>query len=106
MSDSRYTVYDVLPSFFANDDPWLALGQFEHDHLLHQLLTLYLADFEAYVRCGYRMYSLLSIDYEGDGGDDGVDPTILTWRFTIGKSHSPPQTPRMGSFGFVASFKD
>ena len=48
------------------------------------------------------MYSLLSIDYEeGDGGDDGVDPTILTWRFTIGKSHSPPQTPCMDCFGFV-----
>ncbi|VDC06097.1 unnamed protein product [Peniophora sp. CBMAI 1063] len=83
LSDSRYTVYDVLPSFFANDDPWLAL-----------------AAFEVYVRRGYRMYSLLSIDYEeGDGGDDGVDPTILTWRFTIGKSHSPPQTPRMDRFG-------
>ncbi|KAI0032669.1 acetyl CoA carboxylase [Vararia minispora EC-137] len=83
LSDSRYTVYDVLPSFFANEDPWIAL-----------------ASFEVYVRRGYRQYSLLSIDYEeGDGGDDGTDPTILTWRFTIGKSHSPPQTPRMERFG-------
>lgn len=55
-----------------------------------------------YVRRGYRMYSLLSIDYEeGDGSDDGEEPTVLTWRFTIGKSHSPPQTPRMDRFGYV-----
>ncbi|KAI0321613.1 acetyl CoA carboxylase [Amylostereum chailletii] len=83
LSDSRYTVYDVLPSFFANEDPWVTL-----------------AAFEVYVRRGYRAYSLLSIDYEeGDGDDDGDSPSALTWQFTIGKSHSPPQTPRMDQFG-------
>ena len=24
--DSRYTVYDVLPTFFNHADPWVALG--------------------------------------------------------------------------------
>jgi acetyl-CoA carboxylase/biotin carboxylase 1 len=26
LSDSRYTVFDVLPAFFANEDPWVTLG--------------------------------------------------------------------------------
>ncbi|KZV60341.1 hypothetical protein PENSPDRAFT_717959 [Peniophora sp. CONT] len=28
LSNSHYTVYDVLPTSFANDDPWLALAAF------------------------------------------------------------------------------
>ena len=27
LTDSRYTVFDVLPAFFANDDPWVTLGR-------------------------------------------------------------------------------
>ncbi|KAF7770541.1 hypothetical protein Agabi119p4_6515 [Agaricus bisporus var. burnettii] len=80
LSDSRYTVFDVLPSFFSHSDP---------------LVTL--AAFEVYVRRAYRAYSLLSIDYEeGDTLDDGEVPNILTWRFNLGQSHSPPSTPRFG----------
>ena len=26
LSDSRYTVFDVLPAFFVNEDPWVTLG--------------------------------------------------------------------------------
>jgi acetyl-CoA carboxylase/biotin carboxylase 1 len=26
LSDSRYTVYDVLPSFFQSEDSWISLG--------------------------------------------------------------------------------
>jgi acetyl-CoA carboxylase/biotin carboxylase 1 len=82
LSDSRYTVYDVLPTFFSHDDTMVAL-----------------AALEVYVRRGYRAYSLLSIDYEeGDGAFDGDEPTVLTWRFNLGKSHSPPSTPSI-SFG-------
>ncbi|KIJ20620.1 hypothetical protein PAXINDRAFT_165527 [Paxillus involutus ATCC 200175] len=77
LSDSRYTVYDVLPAFFSHADP---------------LVTL--AAFEVYVRRAYRAYSLLSIDYEeGDGPDDGELPSAVTWRFNLGRSHSPPATP-------------
>ncbi|KIK95000.1 hypothetical protein PAXRUDRAFT_413240 [Paxillus rubicundulus Ve08.2h10] len=77
LSDSRYTVYDVLPAFFSHVDP---------------LVTL--AAFEVYVRRAYRAYSLLSIDYEeGDGPDDGELPSAVTWRFNLGRSHSPPATP-------------
>ncbi|KAI0272407.1 acetyl CoA carboxylase [Gloeopeniophorella convolvens] len=83
LSDSRYTVFDVLPAFFANTDPWVTL-----------------AAFEVYVRRAYRAYTLLSIDYEeGDGTDDGEAPTIVLWRFNLGQSHSPPQTPRLDRFG-------
>ncbi|KAH9992441.1 acetyl CoA carboxylase [Russula vinacea] len=79
LSDSRYTVFDVLPAFFVNEDPWVSL-----------------AAFEVYVRRAYRAYTLLSIDYEeGDGTDDGEAPGIVTWRFNLGQSHSPPQTPRL-----------
>ncbi|KAI0306019.1 acetyl-CoA carboxylase [Multifurca ochricompacta] len=83
LSDSRYTVFDVLPAFFANADPWVIL-----------------AAFEVYVRRAYRAYTLLSIDYEeGDGTDDGEAPSIVTWRFNLGQSHSPPQTPRLDKLG-------
>jgi acetyl-CoA carboxylase / biotin carboxylase 1 len=27
LSDSRYTVFDVLPAFFVNKDPWVTLGR-------------------------------------------------------------------------------
>ncbi|KAF9219763.1 hypothetical protein BS17DRAFT_788749 [Gyrodon lividus] len=77
LSDSRYTVYDVLPAFFSHADP-----------------NVTLAAFEVYVRRAYRAYSLLSIDYEeGDGPDDGELPSAVTWRFNLGRSHSPPATP-------------
>ncbi|KAF7294479.1 hypothetical protein MKEN_01440400 [Mycena kentingensis (nom. inval.)] len=79
LSDSRYTVYDVLPAFFHHDDP---------------LVTL--ASFEVYIRRAYRVYNLLSIDYEeGDTLDDGEVPTVVNWRFNLGQSHSPPATPSL-----------
>ncbi|KAG6377861.1 acetyl-CoA carboxylase [Boletus reticuloceps] len=62
LSDSRYTVYDVLPSVFSHADPVVTL-----------------AAFEVYVCRAYRAYSLLSIDYEeGDGPDDIELPSALT----------------------------
>ncbi|KAJ7224331.1 acetyl-CoA carboxylase [Mycena pura] len=79
LSDSRYTVYDVLPAFFHHDDP---------------LVTI--AAFEVYIRRAYRVYNLLSVDYEeGDTLDDGEVPSVVTWRFNLGRSHSPPATPRL-----------
>ncbi|KAI0286000.1 acetyl CoA carboxylase [Russula aff. rugulosa BPL654] len=83
LTDSRYTVFDVLPAFFADDDPWVTL-----------------AAFEVYIRRAYRAYTLLSIDYEeGDGTDDGEASSIVTWRFNLGQSRSPPQTPRLDRLG-------
>ncbi|TFK39984.1 acetyl CoA carboxylase [Crucibulum laeve] len=82
LTDSRYTVYDVLPAFFNHEDPMVTL-----------------AAFEVYVRRAYKAYTLLSVDYEeGDALDDGEIPNILSWRFNLGHSHSPPSTPRI-SFG-------
>ncbi|KAI4523307.1 hypothetical protein K525DRAFT_254691 [Schizophyllum commune Loenen D] len=90
LSDSRYTVYDVLPAFFNHKDPMVTL-----------------AALEVYVRRAYRAYTLLSIDYEeGDNLDDGDNPNVLTWRFNIGQSHSPPSTPRLTESRRTASVSD
>ncbi|KAF9531776.1 acetyl CoA carboxylase [Crepidotus variabilis] len=83
LTDSRYTVFDVLPAFFHHEDPMLRL-----------------AAFEVYIRRAYKAYALLSIDYEeGDTLDDGEAPTAVTWRFNLGQSHSPPDTPLMSPSG-------
>ncbi|KAI0339517.1 hypothetical protein BDW22DRAFT_1361595 [Trametopsis cervina] len=73
--DSRYTVYDVLPTFFEHDERWVSL-----------------AALEVYIRRAYRAYSLLSIDYEEE--DDEM-PSAVTWRFNLGQSRSPPATPTL-----------
>jgi hypothetical protein len=52
------------------------------------------ATFEVYVRQAYYTYTLLSIDYEeGDGTDDGEAFSIVTWRFNLCQSRSPPLEP-------------
>lgn len=62
--DSRYTVFDVLTTFFAHQDPYVSL-----------------AALEVYVRRAYRAYSIKSIDYQTD-----VDaPFLLTWDFVLRK---------------------
>ena len=56
-----------------------------------------IAALDVYVRREYKAYSLLSVDFEeGDGMDDGEAPSIVTWRFNLGQSGSPPSTPRLG----------
>lgn len=96
LSDSRYTVYDVLPAFFSHEDSMVSLGSFSMRICL-LILTLSSAAFEVYIRRAYRAYTLLSIDYEeGDALDHGEVPNIVTWRFNLGQSHSPPSTPRLG----------
>lgn len=67
--DSRFTVFDVLPIFFAAKDPWVSL-----------------AALEVYVRRAYRAYSLLELRYI----TDGETPYILTWDFQLRKNHSRP----------------
>lgn len=62
-----------------------------------------IAAFEVYVRRAYRAYALLSIDYEeGDTLDDGEAPTAVTWRFNLGQSHQPPDTPMISPGGCVS----
>ncbi|KAI5120256.1 hypothetical protein M0805_004592 [Coniferiporia weirii] len=79
LTDSRFSVYDVLPAFFNHDDPWVSL-----------------AALEVYVRRAYKAYTLLSVDYEeGDGLDDGDAPYAVTWRFKLGQSYAPPTTPTL-----------
>ena len=97
LSDSQYTVYDVLPAFFSHRDPMITLGTHSYD--VPSILSLIdpAAALEIYVRRAYRAYTLLSLDYEeGDGVDDGEVPSVVTWRFNLGQSHSPPSTPRLG----------
>lgn len=48
------------------------------------------------MRRAYKAYSILSLDYEeGDGLDDGDGPAVVTWRFNLGQSRSPPSTPQL-----------
>jgi len=62
--DSKYTVFDVLPTFFVHPDPWVSL-----------------AALEVYTRRAYRAYNLRSIDYLVD--DDA--PYVLAWDFSLRK---------------------
>lgn len=97
--DSKYTVFDVLPKFFAHQDPWVSL-----------------AALEVYIRRAYRAYSLKSIDYQ----TDAEPPFILSWDFLlrrVGHSEfgmpvsnsfpSTPATPRDGNpFKRISSVSD
>src|SRR5579862_1468429 len=60
--DSRFNVFDVLPSFFLHPDSWVRL-----------------AALEVYVRRSYRAYSVLALDYH----EDSESPTFLTWKFKL-----------------------
>ncbi|BFZ56498.1 acetyl-coenzyme-A carboxylase [Savitreella phatthalungensis] len=81
--DSRFTVFDVLPIFFASHDPWVAL-----------------AALEVYVRRAYRAYSLHGLNYV----TETESPFILTWDFQLRSESRPgaltgtqtPATPRDG----------
>jgi len=80
-------------------DSWCAIS---NDQYIIPLIFSKAA-FDVYIRRAYRAYTLLSIDYEeGDGTDDGEAPSIVTWRFNLGQSHSPPQTPRLDKLGCVS----
>jgi len=60
--DSRFNVFDVLPSFFTHPDEWVKL-----------------AALEVYVRRSYRAYSVLAIEYH----EESDAPTFLTWKFKL-----------------------
>jgi acetyl-CoA carboxylase/biotin carboxylase 1 len=78
VTDSRYTVYDVLTTFFDHEDPWVAI-----------------AAIEVYIRRAYRVYNVMHLDYEP--GSQGGDPHVLTWRFKFGGRTMEPITPRVDS---------
>ncbi|KKY14001.1 putative acetyl- carboxylase [Diplodia seriata] len=62
--DSKYTVFDVLPTFFAHSDPYVAL-----------------AALEVYTRRAYRAYQLKQIDYH----IETEAPYVLSWDFALRK---------------------
>ncbi|KAH7094196.1 acetyl-CoA carboxylase [Auriculariales sp. MPI-PUGE-AT-0066] len=83
LTDSRWVVFDVLPTFFSHEDQWVVL-----------------AALETYVRRAYRMYTVNYIEHEeGDALDDGDAPNIVSWQFKLGNSRSPPSTPSFNTFG-------
>lgn len=89
-------MFDVLPTFFCHDDPGIALGMYLITLNSLAIVDVPSAALEVYVRRAYRAYALLSIDHEeGDGLEDGDAPHIVTWRFKLGQSNSPPSTPRL-----------
>ena len=87
--DSKHTVFDVLPQFFAHKDPWVSL-----------------AALEIYARRAYRAYQLKTIDYVVDNDA----PFVLSWEFALRKvgesefglpvESSHPSTPGTPAEGF------
>jgi acetyl-CoA carboxylase/biotin carboxylase 1 len=78
--DSRFTVFDVLPSFFQHADQWVSI-----------------AAIETYIRRAYKSYSIVNLDHiEGDEADGS--PPAVTWMFKMRKSssESTPATPSAG----------
>ena len=61
--DSKYTIFDVLPIFFAHEDPWVNL-----------------ASLEVYVRRAYRAYILKELEYHSDESDN---PQFVSWEFQL-----------------------
>ena len=77
LSNSRFTVYDVLSYFFKHNDPWIVL-----------------ASLTVYVLRAYREYSILDIQH--DEGEDGA-AGVITWRFKLNTAAPEPGTPRVDS---------
>lgn len=96
--DSKYTVFDVLPIFFAHQDPWVSL-----------------AALEVYVRRAYRAYELHVVNYHNLNSEP---PFMVTWDFQLRKvgvteygmtQPSAPATPtveRGEAFKRIGSISD
>ncbi|OLL26610.1 Acetyl-CoA carboxylase, partial [Neolecta irregularis DAH-3] len=93
--DSRYSVFDVLPLFFAHEDPWLSL-----------------AALEVYIRRAYRAYHVSAVSYH----TEGETPFLTSWKYQLRPDKlgpigmgmnvgtgtpSVPSTPCLDSFGFI-----
>jgi acetyl-CoA carboxylase/biotin carboxylase 1 len=61
--DSKYTVFDVLPTFYDHPNPWVAL-----------------AALEVYVRQAYQSYSIVNFEYE-EGDVNENEPVMVLWLF-------------------------
>ncbi|KAI5863331.1 acetyl-CoA carboxylase [Durotheca rogersii] len=98
--DSKYTVFDVLSSFFAHDDPWVSA-----------------AALEVYVRRAYRAYNFKKLEYHNDELDTA--PAFLSWDFSFRKigqtefsvpvqsaNPSVPGTPTTEGFHRISSVSD
>ncbi|KAI2465313.1 acetyl-CoA carboxylase [Annulohypoxylon bovei var. microspora] len=100
--DSKYTVFDVLASFFAHEDPWVNA-----------------AALEVYIRRAYRAYNFKRLEYHDDEADSA--PLFLSWDFSFRKvgqtefslpissaNPSVPGTPttETGSFNRISSVSD
>ncbi|KAI1324066.1 acetyl-CoA carboxylase [Xylariaceae sp. FL0255] len=64
--DSKYTVTDVLASFFAHEDPWVSA-----------------AALEVYIRRSYRAYNINKVEFHADETD--TNPAFLSWDFSLRK---------------------
>ncbi|KPI45475.1 Acetyl-CoA carboxylase [Cyphellophora attinorum] len=62
--DSPHTVFDVLPLFFAHQDPWVAL-----------------AALETYIRRAYRAYTVKEVTHH----NEGETPYFFSWDFVLRK---------------------
>ena len=88
--DSRFNVFDVLPSFFVHPDNWVKL-----------------AALEVYVRRSYRAYSVLGVEYH----EESDAPTFLMWKFKMRALTTPglgfgASTPSLANGGSTPSDKN
>ncbi|PWN34245.1 acetyl-CoA carboxylase [Meira miltonrushii] len=86
LSDSQYTVYDVLHTFFGASQPHLAYAA---------LVT--------YVLRAYRAYEIVDFEYATEDYDD-EERAVLTWQFQVLPA-GRPQTERQVSESDLATMK-
>lgn len=87
LSDSQYTVYDVLHAFFDSSLPHLAFAA---------LVT--------YVLRAYKAYEVVDFEYATEEYDD-EERAVLTWRFQVLPA-GRPQTERQVSESDLAKLHD
>lgn len=85
LSDSQYTVYDVLHTFFDSPAPYLAFAA---------LVT--------YVLRAYRAYEIVNFDYAVEDFD-AEERAVLTWNFQLLATSDRTSAERQVSAGDLAS---
>ncbi|KAI9477730.1 MAG: acetyl-CoA carboxylase [Benjaminiella poitrasii] len=74
--DTKFNVFDVLPNFFYNEDPYIAL-----------------AAIEVYCRRSYHAYKILDVAY-----NIADRPYIFAWKFLLGNSSHGVDDKRIASY--------
>ncbi|PLW37045.1 hypothetical protein PCANC_16295 [Puccinia coronata f. sp. avenae] len=85
--DSKYTVFDVLPTFYDHPNPWVAL-----------------AALEVYVRQAYQSYSIVNFEYEEGDGLTGRLASFSDLTYVVNQLQDEPM--RSGVMFGIKSLED